>query len=65
MERLMRGRTTFIITHRVSALQHCDFLLRIERGQVVSLKSVAARAESEALASRGSDAANHGSKTDV
>ena len=65
MERLMHGRTTFIITHRVSALQHCDFILRIERGRVVSLKSVASRAESEALVSQGTDAASHGSKANV
>ena len=65
MERLMHGRTTFIITHRLSALQHCDFILRIERGRVVSLKSVASRAESDARASQGTDAASHGSKANV
>ena len=36
MERLMRGRTTFIITHRPSALQHCDWVLQIENGRVVA-----------------------------
>jgi ATP-binding cassette subfamily B protein len=36
MERLMRGRTTFIITHRPSALQHCDWILQIEDGCVVA-----------------------------
>ena len=29
LERLMRNRTTFIISHRVSALQGCDLLLEI------------------------------------
>jgi ATP-binding cassette, subfamily B, bacterial len=35
MERLMEGRTTFIIAHRLSTLQHCDRILRLERGQLV------------------------------
>jgi ATP-binding cassette subfamily B protein len=41
MERLVQGRTTFIITHRESALKHCDRILRIEHGRVVSFASVA------------------------
>ena len=36
MERLMRGRTTFIIAHRLSTLRHCDILIRIEHGRVLS-----------------------------
>src|SRR5206468_12360586 len=36
MERLMRGRTTFIIAHRLSTLKHCDILIRIEHGRVLS-----------------------------
>jgi ATP-binding cassette subfamily B protein len=35
-ERLARGRTTFVITHRPSALKVCDLVLRIENGQVVT-----------------------------
>ncbi len=35
MERLMKGRTTFMIAHRLSTLRHCDLLLRIAAGQVV------------------------------
>ena len=35
MERLMRGRTAFIITHRASALEVCDVQLRLERGRLV------------------------------
>ena len=45
MERLTRGRTTFIITHRESALKHCDRILRIEHGCVVSLEEVTASPE--------------------
>ncbi len=35
MERLARGRTSFVITHRMSLVKYCDQLLRIERGSVV------------------------------
>jgi ATP-binding cassette subfamily B protein len=34
MERLMRGRTTFMIAHRLSTLKNCDALLLIEDGRV-------------------------------
>ena len=35
MELLMRGRTSFIIAHRLSTLKNCDILLQIEKGRVV------------------------------
>ena len=35
LERLMRGRTTFLITHRASALTACDMRLHLERGRLV------------------------------
>ncbi len=38
MERLMRGRSTFIITHRASALRHCDCLLHLEQGRIVGME---------------------------
>ena len=34
MERLMRGRTSLIITHRVSMLKHCDLILNIDGGRI-------------------------------
>src|SRR5205807_1546253 len=34
LERLMRGRTTFVITHRASALTACDTRLQLERGRL-------------------------------
>jgi ATP-binding cassette subfamily B protein len=37
MERLMHGRTTFIIAHRLSALKYCDELLKIENGRLVAI----------------------------
>ncbi len=36
MNRLMRGRTTFIIAHRPSTLQNCDAWLQIENGRLIN-----------------------------
>jgi ATP-binding cassette subfamily B protein len=36
-ERLMQGRTTFIIAHRLSTLEHCSLILRLERGRVAEI----------------------------
>jgi ATP-binding cassette, subfamily B, bacterial len=37
LDRLARGRTTFVITHRPSALQRCDIILRMEQGRLVTI----------------------------
>jgi ATP-binding cassette, subfamily B, bacterial len=42
MERLMRGRTAFMIAHRTSTLEICDARLQLEHGRVVRLKPAAA-----------------------
>jgi len=62
MERLMRGRTTFIIAHRPSTLKHCDILIRIEHGRVLSAGPAGMVAE-KALAAL--DATTYGRKTSV
>lgn len=36
MEQLMKGRTTFIIAHRLSTLKNCDVQLVIENGRLVT-----------------------------
>ncbi len=36
MDRLMEGRTAFLITHRERALAACDVRLQLERGQLLS-----------------------------
>jgi ATP-binding cassette, subfamily B, bacterial len=35
MDRLMQGRTAFLVTHRQSALATCDVRLQLERGRLV------------------------------
>jgi ATP-binding cassette subfamily B protein len=39
MERLMQGRTTFMIAHRPNTLVNCDVLLLIDDGELVRVKS--------------------------
>jgi ATP-binding cassette, subfamily B, bacterial len=39
MERLMCGRTTFIIAHRLSTLEKCDLQLQLENGYLVDVES--------------------------
>src|SRR5207249_504699 len=41
MERLMSGRTSFMIAHRVSTLSSCDALLVIEHGRLTAMTTQA------------------------
>lgn len=43
LKRLMEGRTTFLITHRYSALKQCDVIVRIEKGQLAAFEPSAGR----------------------
>ncbi len=43
MDRLMRGRTTLMIAHRLSTLDICDARLEIERGRMVDFSHQTAR----------------------
>ncbi len=36
-EELMRGRTTFMIAHRLNTLKSCDILLKLEQGRLVEV----------------------------
>jgi len=65
MERLMCGRTTFIITHRSSALKHCDLILRIERGRVARLEKATRRKDAEAFAMSPGQATTEDSNSNV
>jgi ATP-binding cassette subfamily B protein len=42
MERLMHGRTTFMIAHRLTTLDICDVRIQLEHGRIVSLTRAAA-----------------------
>jgi ATP-binding cassette subfamily B protein len=53
MERLMRGRTSFLISHRLSALQNCNMLLPMEDGQVVRATAEVSAALKYALGGTG------------
>ena len=37
MERLMAGRTTFMITHRLDSLNSCNMILHLENGELVEV----------------------------
>ena len=47
MERLMHGRTTFMIAHRLGTLANCDARLEIEDGRVVRFEQQRMSAEAE------------------
>jgi ATP-binding cassette subfamily B protein len=40
LERLMRGRTTLVVAHRLSTLESCDLRLEVDRGRLVALRAV-------------------------
>lgn len=44
MERLMAGRTSFMIAHRLSTLEVCDLRLEIDKGRIVKRARVPRRA---------------------
>lgn len=47
MERLMQGRTTFMIAHRLSTLEFCDLLCVMESGRIVTLTTQVPKALNE------------------
>jgi len=41
LDRLMEGRTTLVVAHRLSTLERCDLRLEIEHGRLVAVRSMA------------------------
>jgi ATP-binding cassette, subfamily B, bacterial len=62
MNRLMHGRTTFMIAHRLSTLKDCDLLLVIEHGRLVEVRSDVSAAIESAVVLGGGDATIRGNK---
>jgi ATP-binding cassette subfamily B protein len=56
LERLMCGRTTFMIAHRLTTLEKCDVLLVIDDGQLVGITSDVAASVQRALEMGGLEA---------
>jgi ABC-type multidrug transport system fused ATPase/permease subunit len=52
LERLMRGRTCVLITHRESPLAACDKVLALEQGRLVGPTSGEPRPPAEAILGR-------------
>ena len=50
MVRLMKGRTTFMIAHRLTTLESSDLLLILEAGRLVAVESEVRAAIARALA---------------
>lgn len=53
MERLMQGRTTFMVAHRLTTLKTCDLLLVVEDGRVTSITGTVSDTVERALESGG------------
>jgi ATP-binding cassette subfamily B protein len=47
MERLMQGRTSLMITHRLITLCHCNVIMEIAKGRVMLSSSAIAKVPSE------------------
>jgi ATP-binding cassette subfamily B protein len=43
LERLMAGRTTLLIAHRLSTLEHCDLRITLDRGTIASVEDRSGR----------------------
>jgi len=50
-ERLMAGRTTFMIAHRLNTLKSCDLILVLDQGRLVEVRECAPEAWSQAAGS--------------
>ncbi len=49
LENLMRGRTTFIITHRLSTIRNADIIIMMDRGRIVEMGNHSELIEKEGM----------------
>ncbi|MBT5293083.1 MAG: ATP-binding cassette domain-containing protein, partial [Cellvibrionales bacterium] len=52
LEKVMQGRTTIVIAHRLSTVEHADNIIVLDEGQIVEQGNHAALMENNALYSR-------------
>ena len=57
MDRLARGRTTFMIAHRLGTLKQCDVLLRLARGRLVDASASDSLLDDATLVATGANGA--------
>ena len=60
LENLMKNRTTFIITHRLSTVRNADLIVMLERGEIVEMGS-----HQELIAAEGLYAGIHQTLTEM
>jgi ATP-binding cassette subfamily B protein len=65
MKRLMHGRTSFMIAHRLSTLENCDLLLVIDHGRLVDATRQVSEAIEHTLDFDSVEAVIHGVKAGV
>jgi ATP-binding cassette subfamily B protein len=62
MERLMRGRTTFFISHRLNTLKNCDLVISLENGRFADAPAELSAAVHRVLIGPGNDAQPAGTR---
>jgi ATP-binding cassette subfamily B protein len=65
MERLMHGRTSFTIAHRLSTLENCDLLLVLDHGQLVDATTDVSEAIEQTLEFGSLEAVIYGVQVDA
>jgi ATP-binding cassette subfamily B protein len=59
IERLMHGRTTFLVTHRLSTLSGCDIRLELEDGRLAAAPSPATNRRGDSMGVARQELAEH------
>jgi ATP-binding cassette, subfamily B, bacterial len=54
LDRLIAGRTSFVIAHRPSTIAHCDLIIHLDGGRLVGINPAAAAGSPTLAAARAS-----------